>query len=101
VKGTEMKRKVIVIATLLIVIMLTSACVPMDGTYTEDNPAGFWWGLWHGMIWFITFFMGVFTGGRYTIYEAFNTGWGYNLGFLIGIGVIFGGSSATVRRESD
>ena len=90
----------IVFAIAVLLILSLSGCVPMDGTYTVDKPAGFWWGIWHGMIAWITFFMGVFTGGKYTIYEAVNTGWGYNIGFLIGIGAVFGGgSSASSRRN--
>ena len=83
--------KKIVLILILAVTLLLSGCVPSDGTYTEDNPAGFWWGLWHGFIWPVTFLMGVFTGGEYTIYEAINTGWSYNLGFLLSIGALFGG----------
>jgi hypothetical protein len=79
--------------------------VPGDGSYSAENPAGFFWGLWHGLIVFITFFMGLFTGNKYTIYEAFNSGWGYNLGYLIGIGAIsgggiFGGRKACCKGET-
>jgi len=91
-----MKTKRLILLILLALIILSlSGCVPNDGTYTADNPAGFFAGLWHGIIWFITFLMGLFTKNQYTIYEAVNKGWTYNLGFLIGIGAFFGGGSYT------
>ena len=93
-----MKNKKIIFAILLIVILpvILAGCVPGDGSY-DGKPAGFFWGLWHGFIVWITFFMGLFTGGKYTIYEAINTGWAYNLGFLIGAGSALGGSIGGVH----
>jgi len=94
-----MKSKVMVIVLILFVaLFLTTGCAPGSERFTEENPAGFWWGIWHGMIWFITFLMGIFTGGRYTIYEAANNGGWYNFGFLIGIGVMFGGGGLASRK---
>jgi len=94
-----MKYKIILLVLLFIALaFLLTGCVPGGEQYTVDSPAGFWWGLWHGLIVIITFFMGLFTGGEYTIYEVLNTGWPYNLGFLIGISVIFGGSSGGLVR---
>ena len=105
-------KKIIFIFIILIVLpVFLSGCVPGDGTYDAGNPAGFFWGLWHGFIVWITFFMGLFTGGDYTIYEAANTGWAYNLGFLLGIGSCVGsigvggvninGGVKICRREKD
>jgi len=85
------KKVLLIIALVVLIAIFLTGCVPGDGSYDADRPAGFWWGLWHGLIVWITFFMGLFTGGKYTIYEAINTGWPYNLGFLIGLGSSVGG----------
>lgn len=53
----------------------------------EANPghrAGFFAGIWHGLIIIITFIISLFVKGV-NIYEVNNTGWGYDLGFLIGL----------------
>lgn len=90
------KKVIVLIVIAILALFMFTGCVPGDERFYY-NPAGFFWGLWHGCIWFITFFMGIFTGGRYTIYEAFNTGWLYNLGFLLGLGA-FG---ITIKFRSD
>jgi hypothetical protein len=96
-----MKHRKLIFALVLLIALpiLLAGCVPGDARYDAENPAGFFWGLWHGMIAWITFFMGVFTGGRYTIYEAANTGWAYNLGFLLGIGGEIAGILANKSRK--
>ena len=94
-----MKKKILLLVIFGVLLISLSGCVPNDGTYSVESPAGFLWGLWHGIIAWISFFMGLFTDGKYTIYEAANTGWGYNLGFLIGISTIFGGGGSAVRKS--
>lgn len=53
--------------------------------YSIANPAGFFTGIWHGLLapWSLIarwFFDGV------QMYVFANTGWFYDLGFLIGVG---------------
>jgi hypothetical protein len=55
------------------------------------NPAGFWFGVWHGFISPITFFVSIFTV-NVRIYEINNRGRLYDFGFLIGCSIAFGGS---------
>ena len=102
-----MKYKKIIFAVILLIILAVflTGCVPGDGSYDAAKPAGFLWGLWHGLIVWITFFMGLFTGGEYTIYESINNGWAYNLGFLLGIssgvgGISIGGVRIGSRKNS-
>ena len=89
------KKIILVIVLLIILSVLLTSCIPGDARYTVENPAGFFWGIWHGLVIWISFFIGVLTGGEFTIYESFNTGWPYNLGFLLGasssIGISIGG----------
>ena len=95
-----MKKKRIVFAVVLLVVLMVTltGCIPGDGSYTVGSPAGFWWGIWHGMIVWISFIIGLFTGGDRTIYESINTGWPYNLGFLIGAGAQFGSITGGLVR---
>ena len=72
-------------------IILFAGCVPGDGSFDTDAPAGFFWGVWHGAIALITLIWSFFDE-TVTIYEVYNTGFGYNAGFLFGAGSMIGGS---------
>ena len=87
------KRITFIVVLICLSILFLSGCVPGHERFDADNQAGFFWGLWHGIIVWISFFIGLFLGGDYTIYESNNTGWLYNLGFLIGMSSAIGGTS--------
>ncbi len=59
------------------------------------KPAGFWAGLWHGIILPITFVIRLFNP-NVGIYEINNNGRWYDFGFLLGILASFGGGGRTV-----
>ena len=59
----------------------------------DATPASFWAGFWHGIIAPITFIIGLFQPGV-RMYEIRNTGWRYDLGFLLGILVMLGGGGS-------
>jgi hypothetical protein len=59
-------------------------------------PAGFWAGLWHGLIMPITFIVSLFDSGV-RIYEANNNGRWYEFGFILGASSTFGGSASQVQ----
>jgi hypothetical protein len=66
------------------------------------GPAGFWLGLWHGIIIWITFFWSLFDA-NVSVYEVHNSGWAYNLGFVLGAATLHGGAGRArkvVRRET-
>jgi hypothetical protein len=62
-----------------------------DSKYKEPGaqPAGFWGGLWHGIIAPITFIVSLFVTGV-SIYETRNNGRWYEFGFMLGIGAYAG-----------
>lgn len=60
------------------------------------RSAGFWAGLWHGMICPITFFVSLFTT-NVRIYETHNRGRLYDFGFIIGLSGAFGGGAVQVQ----
>lgn len=55
--------------------------------------AGFWLGLWHGIIAPVTFLISLFTD-NVNIYEVHNNGNWYDFGFVLGAGILFGGGGA-------
>lgn len=60
------------------------------------SPAGFWAGLWHGLICVITFIISLFAPGV-RMYETHNRGRWYDFGFLIGASITFGGGGKETR----
>ena len=89
------------------VVLLLTSCTAGDVQFTEVSPAGFWYGLWHGIISFITLFIHIFNDSI-TVYEVNNTGGWYDFGFLVGVISVWGGgshvgytSSAERKREKE
>ena len=68
-----------------------------DVPSTEGDVAGFWLGLWHGIIVPITFIISLFSD-TVGIYEVHNNGGWYDFGFVIGASVFLGGSGAGAKR---
>jgi hypothetical protein len=81
---------------ILVIIFLTclSSCAPKG---YESDKAGFFSGVWHGIIIFFSL-IGKLLGRDIGIYAEHNTGFTYWLGFIIGIGV-FGSGSNSARRQ--
>ena len=59
---------------------------------SNASPAGFWAGVWHGMVSPITFMVSLFNP-RVRIYEIHNRGRLYDLGFIIGATAVLGGGA--------
>jgi len=57
---------------------------------------GFWQGLWHGMIFPVTFFISLFNH-EVGMYAAVNSGGWYNFGFFVGVAMSMGGSGGAAR----
>ncbi|MGB9721309.1 MAG: hypothetical protein ACPL28_07530 [bacterium] len=79
--------KFVIVFVILFGFFFTS-CAPGNERWNQNiNPghkAGFWAGLWHGIILIITFVVSLFTK-EVGLYEVNNTGWPYNLGFILGL----------------
>ena len=96
-----MKRSTVTAATTLLLILLTG-CVPGPNELArtpdeEGNVAGFWMGLWQGVIMPVSFVISLFTSDV-QIYEVHNTGGWYNFGYLLGLMIVLGGSSGGASR---
>jgi len=71
----------------------------------ENSPnekgeiAGFWRGLWHGLIAPIAFIVSLFKDDV-GVYEAHNNGKWYNFGFISGLSISLGGNKV-VQVQTD
>jgi len=92
------KLSIIMLCAFILVIVMSS-CAP-GNTRFDEKPAGFWSGLWHGLICVITFIISLFTD-KVEMYEVANNGGWYNFGFLLGAAIALGGggSSSCKRRK--
>ena len=82
-----MKRKVMaVIIIVFLLIFVSCAAGPNEFAKIaneEGKVAGFWSGLWHGIISPISFIVSLFNK-NVNVYEIHNSGGWYNFGFLLG-----------------
>ncbi len=95
-----MARKTTVILLAAVLLLLTIGCAPGNERWAPDaGKANFWAGLWHGLIIIITFVVSWFTNDV-GIYEPHNVGFGYNIGFILGVMISLGGGvKGTIRRK--
>ncbi|MBK8986167.1 MAG: hypothetical protein IPM39_08810 [Chloroflexi bacterium] len=64
----------------------------LENTANEKGEiAGFWRGLWHGLIAPVAFVMSLFKD-NVGVYEAHNNGKWYNFGFVLGLMITLGGN---------
>jgi hypothetical protein len=73
--------------------LLLSSCAagPNPEAGTGQDPAGFWLGLWHGIIVLVTFVISLFSD-NVSVYEVANNGNWYDFGFVLGLLIALGGS---------
>jgi uncharacterized membrane protein len=95
-------KKVLLWGLMIIILSLIAACAagPNEMVNMKDGDgkvAGFWQGLWHGIITPVTFVISLFNK-NVNIYEVHNDGGWYNFGFILGVIIIFGGSSGSAGR---
>jgi len=83
----------IFIGCICLLLFASCAAGPNDMEKTPDQEgkiAGFWLGLWHGLISPITFVISIFTK-NIRFYEIHNSGNWYNFGFVLGAGLFLSG----------
>lgn len=79
-------------ALALLALTLTACAAGADTSAVPAGPgvAGFWLGLWHGLILPITFIVSLFNHAV-GIYEIHNNGGWYDFGFVLGALIVFSG----------
>ncbi|HSO52191.1 MAG TPA: hypothetical protein VL330_05475 [Actinomycetes bacterium] len=99
-----MKRSRAVLVALGVVVggLALAACAPGANDVASAGTqelAGFWLGLWHGIITPVTFVISLFND-NVNIYEVHNNGNWYDFGFVFGLSIVFGsGSRAGAPRR--
>jgi hypothetical protein len=87
------------LVALLGATLLLSSCAagPNPSAGAGEEPAGFWLGLWHGIILPVTFVISLFTDDV-SVYEVVNNGNWYDFGFFVGVAMSLGGSGGAGVR---
>ncbi len=91
------------LAAISVVVVALAGCAagsnPAVGTVGADGDiAGFWLGLWHGIIAALTFIISLFSD-NVRFYEVHNNGAWYDFGFVLGASILFGGGGSASRRK--
>jgi hypothetical protein len=100
-----MRKGLFAAVVLVSVLLAVAGCAAgpntlADAPTEEGKVAGFWRGLWHGIIAPVTFIISLFRDSV-SMYEVHNNGGWYDFGFLLGVGIPLGGGSggAACRRR--
>ncbi|MGH2640366.1 MAG: hypothetical protein ACRDGO_01565 [Actinomycetota bacterium] len=95
-----MKRRWLLVVAVGVLLLTFTSCAPgpnaLEGVAQSGEIAGFWLGLWHGVIAPVTFVISLFRD-NVNVYEIHNNGGWYNFGFVLGAGVLLGGGGAGSR----
>jgi hypothetical protein len=83
---------------LVAAVLAAAGCAAGDERFTPEESAGFWYGLWHGIIVVVAFIISLFAD-TVQIYELNNNGGWYNLGYVLGIVICGGGTFRAHRRK--
>jgi hypothetical protein len=98
VKGAGMKTTTWIFFVLLVAAVFSLiSCVPGGGEFHKENPAGLFFGIWHGWIAPVSLIISFFNPAV-RIYELNNTGFWYDFGFYMAIISGFGGLSLTRKK---
>lgn len=86
-------------ALAVVAVLLLAGCAAdaNSAAAAAADAAGFWPGLWHGLISPITFIVSLFSD-TVGIYQVRNSGGWYDVGFMLGVSIVFGGNGG--RRHA-
>ena len=98
------KKRLFLVSLAILALLLLAGCAAginptVDILDVDGKSAGFWSGLWHGIISPITFIISLFSD-NVNIYEVHNSGNWYDFGFMFGVCIIFGGGASGAKRKS-
>lgn len=89
---------VLIVLSILLLMTFLTGCIPGDGKNTENNKAGFFWGVWHGWVAPVSLIIGIFRD-NISIYEENNVGWFYDFGYYIAVISGFGGIALSRKKK--
>lgn len=88
------------VAWFAVIALLVSGCLAQPQVVqacVSGETAGFWMGLWHGVIAPFSFVASIFLDSV-SVFEVNNNGNWYVFGFLLGIGAFSGGGTMGMRK---
>ena len=95
---TSIYNSTFIFSYVLLVAVLFMGCADVTPIQecAIDTPCGFWSGLWHGIIAPLSFIGSLFSDDI-AMYAVNNNGGWYDFGFVLGAGILFGGSSSASK----
>ena len=86
---TVTKKRLFFVSIILVTVLLLAGCAAgtnptVDVLDADGKSAGFWSGLWHGVISPVTFIISLFSD-NVNVYEVYNSGNWYDFGFILGV----------------
>jgi hypothetical protein len=99
----DVKKTVVILVAVALLSLLLAGCAPGPNSLTgsagpQGKAAGFWLGLWHGLIAPVTFIISLFSD-RVEMFEVHNNGGWYSFGFLLGMMILLGGGGGGAARR--
>jgi hypothetical protein len=96
-------KKALIAGLLILMLVMLTGCVAGPNALVntpdeEGRVAGFWLGLWHGIIAPVTFIISLFSD-KVHVYEVHNNGNWYTFGFLLGLVLVWGGGGGGVASR--
>jgi hypothetical protein len=86
------------LAGIAVLTLFLVGCAAGANPSSGTNDAGFWLGLWHGLILPVTFVVSLFTDDV-SVYEVANSGNWYDAGFVLGAVCSLSGGGAASRSR--
>ena len=96
-------RRAFLVASIVLLCLLLVACAAgpnqlAKSANAQGKVAGFWLGLWHGLIAPVTFVISLFSD-TVEMFEVHNNGGWYSFGFLLGMMILLGGGGGGAARR--
>jgi len=95
-----MKNNMKSLLPFILLLVLFSSCAEVSNIEdcVSDEPYGFFFGVWHGVIAPVSFVLSVFFEDI-AMYAVNNTGGWYDFGFVLGAGILFGGGGKASKSR--
>ena len=102
-KSMKKKHLLLIVIAILAVLLLAGCAAGANPTVdvldADGKSAGFWSGLWNGIISPVTFVISLFSD-NVNVYDVYNSGNWYDFGFMFGVSIIFGGGGRAAKGKS-
>lgn len=96
----RVKKNILLCLMLVLLCISLTGCVPGDGANSVSNAAGFFTGIWHGWIAPFSLIYSLFNK-NIGIYEIYNNGFFYDLGYYMAIISGFGGLALSRKKKKN